>query len=350
MTDILTTYKNYLPPELRGLAWRVHPLDGKLLLFERDTGLNILLEGEETAHLRRVAPRTLLVAVTNICNLKCHFCYRDLKSPSEWTYDSLFEFCKQANEWGVLEMAFGGGEPLLFPEFTRLIHRLYTDTTLATNFTTNGMHLTDTFLQSIAGKYGNIRLSIYDTNHYEDTIRKLVANGARFGINWMITPDDLPTIEYKFLRLLELGVRDFLLLSYKGMDSRLHFSQAHYAQFADFIQRMYQSLNGLAQIKLDVCWGHSLPDIPRLFMQEDCGALDDFISITSDKQLKPCSFHHWTIPFETLSDVRDFWEKQCQKTVPAMTGGCARLPDRALNADASLNVTVFESIPLIASH
>lgn len=338
----LTSFIDYLPPPIQHLKWRTHPQDGKMLLFERDTGLNVLLEGDETAHLTRIAPRTLLVAVTNVCNLQCHFCYRNLKSPSDWTVDSLLDFCKQADEWGVLEMAFGGGEPMLFPEWERFIHQLYDETQLAVNFTTNGMYLTDEFLGSIAGKYGNIRLSLYDTNHYEDTIRLLVKNGARFGVNWMITPDDLPTLEHKFLRLLELGVRDFLLLSYKGADARLHFSHEHNVEFADFLNRMYKSLNGLAQLKLDVCWGKSLPDVPRLFTHEDCGALDDFISITSDKQLKPCSFHQWTVPFDTLNDVRAFWEKHRQRMIPAATGGCARLPDRALNSDGSLNVTIIQ--------
>ena len=69
--NILHTYPTYLPPQVRDLNWQPHPLDGALLLFERETGLNIKLEGEETAHLQRLAPRTLLIAVTNICNLSC---------------------------------------------------------------------------------------------------------------------------------------------------------------------------------------------------------------------------------------------------------------------------------------
>ena len=112
---MLNDYHKYLPSGLRGLNWQTHPLDGALLLFDRDTGLNIKLEGEETTDLERNAPRTLLIAVTNICNLQCPFCYRDLKSASDWTYASLLEFCQAASEWGVLEVAFGGGEPMLFP-------------------------------------------------------------------------------------------------------------------------------------------------------------------------------------------------------------------------------------------
>ena len=330
MTDILSTYTDYLPPEVRGMNWRLHPLDGKLLLFEREAGLNALLEGDETSHLQRIAPRTLLIAVTNICNLTCHFCYRNLKSPSAWTHESLLEFCQQASEWGVLETAYGGGEPMLFPKWERFIHELYDTSALCINFTTNGMLLTEPFLKSIDGKYGNIRLSIYDTNHYEKTIEMLVGNGARFGINWLITPDELHGIESKFLRLLGLGVRDFLLLGYKGADRSMHLNRQQVDEFAAFVNKMYAALNGLAQIKLDICWGDALSGVPRLFERGDCGAGDDFLSITSDKQIKPCSFHQWTIPFETLADVRAFWEQKRKVNEAAQIGGCARLPNRGL--------------------
>jgi len=342
-------FLTYLPPEMRALPWRASPLDGKMLLFERDSGLNVLLEGDETAHLQRVAPRTLLIAVTNICNLTCHFCYRNLKSPSAWTYESLMEFCRAASDWGVLEVAFGGGEPTLFKNFEHFIHELHDTSGLCVNFTTNGMLLTDDFLRSIAGKYGNIRVSLYDTNHWETTIQRLVANNARFGVNWLITPDELPGIEAKFLKLLGLGVRDFLLLSYKGSDpmtegnpgGKLHFTRAQHDEFAAFVNRMYTALNSIAQIKLDACWGDMLPGVPRLFETADCGAGDDFLSITSDKRIKPCSFHHWTIPFETLGDVRAYWEKQRTNRQAAATGGCARLPFRALTETGGLSHEVI---------
>ena len=91
MTDSTVPIKQYLPTSIRNLPWKAHPLDGKLLLFERNTGLNILLEGDEMLHFRRAAPRTLLIAVTNACNLTCDYCYRDLKSRSLWGYETLLQ-------------------------------------------------------------------------------------------------------------------------------------------------------------------------------------------------------------------------------------------------------------------
>lgn len=329
----LSPFLMYLPPELRQLNWQPYPLDSKLLLFNRDTGLNVLLDGDETAHLERVAPRTLLIAVTNICNLSCSFCYRDLKLASAWTYETLLEFCRAASDWGVLEVAFGGGEPMLFKGWERFIHALYDTSPLCINFTTNGMLLTDSFLKSIEGKYGNIRISLYDTNDWSTSIQRLVTNGARFGVNWLITPDELPQIEAKFLNLLSLGVRDFLLLSYKGGNPSLHLSYQQYDEFNHFVNRIHNSLNGIAQIKLDVCWGHAVQNVPVLFERDDCGAGSDFLSITSDRQIKACSFHHWSIPFNTLADVRAYWKKQHQNRHAAAIAGCARLQDRAVNFD-----------------
>lgn len=327
------TFLPFLPPPLRTLNWRTHPLDGKLLLFERETGLNALLEGDETQHLQRIAPRTLLVAITNACNLTCDFCYRDLESRSLWRYETLMQFCREADQWGVLEMAFGGGEPMLFPRWQDFILEMHETTQLCLNFTTNGMLLTEDFLSAVAGKYGQIRVSLYEDNHYTETIRLMVDCGARFGVNWLITPSELPNIEHKFLSILALGVRDFLLLSYKGSEASMHLNADECQRFSDFLNKVYQQLGTAVTLKLDVCWGDTLPDVPRLFQDEDCGAGDDFLSITSDKLVKPCSFQQTGggIPFDTMDGLRAIWNARRHMRQPALLGGCARLPHRGLN-------------------
>jgi MoaA/NifB/PqqE/SkfB family radical SAM enzyme len=331
MTDLASSFRHYLPPPLRYLPWRAHPLDGKLLLFERSTGLNVLLEGDETRYLRRTAPRALLVAVTNACNLTCDFCYRDLQSRSRWRYDTLIAFCQEADLWGVLEVAFGGGEPMLFPRWQDFICQLYDTTNLCINFTTNGTLLTESFLHAVAGRYGEIRVSLYEDNNWPATIRRLTDCGARFGVNWLITHDELKTIGRKFSQLLALDVRDFLLLSYKGCPgSKLHLSGTDYQHLASFINQQYAQHGREIQIKLDVCWGDVLPQVPRLFATADCEAGDDFLSITSDLRVKPCSFHHTALPFETMRDVQAYWHRWRKVLQAAPVGGCARLPHRGL--------------------
>jgi ribosomal protein L7/L12 len=62
-------------------------LDGALLLFDRESGTNVLFEGEELAHLRQRAPRSVQFGITNACNLACQFCSRDRAAESRWTLE-----------------------------------------------------------------------------------------------------------------------------------------------------------------------------------------------------------------------------------------------------------------------
>jgi MoaA/NifB/PqqE/SkfB family radical SAM enzyme len=335
MDSLVNEFLRFLPPVLRGLPWRAHPLDGSLLLFERSSGLNMLLEGDETAHLQRLAPRTLLIAVTNACNMTCPFCYRDLESRSGWRYDTLLDFCREADVWGVLEVAFGGGEPMLFPQWQEFITELHDTTQLCINFTTNGTLLTAEFLHAIKGRYGQIRLSIYEDNYWAETVKLLADQQVRFGVNWLITPAELPTLEAKFGSLLQRGVRDFLLLSYKGTERDMHLNREQYQRLAHFLNRTHAALGSSVALKLDVCWGDTLNTVPRLFQSSDCGAGDEFMSITSDKLIKPCSFFgtHSGIPFDTLADVRSYWQQRRADRIAAQIGGCARLPERGLSGE-----------------
>jgi MoaA/NifB/PqqE/SkfB family radical SAM enzyme len=275
-----------------------------------------------------------LIAVTNACNLTCPFCYRDLDSRSLWRYETLLDFCQEADQWGVMEIALGGGEPMLFPRWLEFIRELYDTTGLCLNFTTNGMLITEEFLRDVAGCYGQLRVSLYDDNDWMRTVQLLAKNKARFGVNWLISPDQLAVIEEKFVQLLALGVRDFLLLGYKGADPALHLKGDDYQKLARFVNGIYQRLGSAVQIKLDICWGNSLPNVPRLFVQEDCGAGDDFLSITSDKHVKDCSFQGtaMALHFDTVADLRRLWEERRLNKRPALLGGCARLPNRGLGA------------------
>lgn len=342
MDDLLTTYSSFLPPELRRLPWRAHPLGGKLLLFERNSGLNLLLDGDETAHLRRLAPRTLLIAITNACNLTCDFCYRDLANPSLWRYESLLEFCRAADEWGVLEVAFGGGEPMLFPHWADFINEVYASTRLCLNFTSNGILFNEAFLQAIAGKYGQIRVSLYEDNHWPQTVSLLTRCRARFGVNWLITPAELPRLDSKFAQLWVLGARDFLLLSYKGADAALHLQGEQLQQLSAFVNTIHRQFGSQVTLKLDSCWGNALPEVPRLFAADDCSAGDEFLSITSNRQVKVCSFQQTSagIRFETVDDLRVIWEERRLLRQPALIGGCARLPERGLSEGGNHNALI----------
>jgi hypothetical protein len=174
--------------------------------------------------------------------------------------------------------------------------------------------------------YGQIRLSLYDDNNYPASIDRMVKCGARFGVNWMIVPQMLPTFENQLRNLVRKGVRDFLLLRYKGNDSALHLSFDEMKRFDEILARLYEEFRSDVTLKLDICWGQQIGGVPLLFPIKDCGAGDDFLSITSDKKVKVCSFVETvhSIPFDSISDLRQIWGDLRGKCEPLSIGGCGR--------------------------
>lgn len=319
-----------VPPELA--RFRRFELDDALLLFDRDSGLNALCEGPETIGLRQCAPRVAQFGLTNHCNMACEFCSRDVTAESTWTADAIVQFARELADAGVLELAFGGGEPWTFPRFGALVRRLHDETPLAINFTTNGLALTAERLAGIRGAYGQLRLSLYDDNDWRERVALLVHERARFGVNYLVTPERVRTLASVALELAALGCRDVLLLSYNGRDRSLHLSAAQTAQLGATVRALARGLAGRCELKLDACWGDRLLGVPRLFERNDCGAGRDFVAVTSDRKLTSCSFHHDAIPVASGWDLVARWREERARLARASTiPGCAREPGYGLD-------------------
>jgi len=310
---------------------RAFPLDGALLFFDRTTGANVRCDGPETAHFRQRSPRAVQFGITNRCNLACTFCSRDLDAASTWTADDAFALLRDLAAAGVLEVAFGGGEPFAFRGLDELIARLWDETPLAPSVTTNGLLLDDARLRRLRGRYGQIRVSLYDDNDWRATVARCAGHGARFGVNYLVTPARLDTLEAIVLELVALGCRDVLLLSYNGRDPALHLAPAATRDLERRVALLHRSLGARVALKLDVCWGERLEAVPRLFDRADCGAGRDFVVITSDRALQPCSFHHVRIPIRTAADVMAAWRDEGSLALPARDPGCAREPGYGLH-------------------
>ena len=310
-------------------TWRDWELDGKLLRFQRETGTNQLIQSRRTAGLRQRAPRFLHVALTNACNMDCAFCYRPRQAPSLWSLDDLLQLAHRAAAWGVLELTFGGGEPLVFPRFDELLRRIWTETPLCPSFTTNGVLLTAGLLRAIAGHYGQIQLSVYEDQAPLDRMALLGRERARFGLNVLATPRRLRTLELDVHRWYWLGVRDILLLSYKGDDPSMHLSPGQCVQLAASVQRLRRRFGPALQFKVDVCWGRRLAGLPQLFDEADCGAGDSFLSVTSDRRVQPCSFHHQSVPFDDLDQIESIYHDHRPHRTPAARRGCGRGADNS---------------------
>lgn len=128
--------------------------------FDRSNGNNILInelilpQAEWT-----VAPRQISVALTNLCDLHCEFCYAP-KIKATLSFNYLKKWLKEIDQLGTFGVGFGGGEPTLYPKFAELCEFTANETDLAVTFTTHGHRLTDDLLSYIKGNVHFIRISI----------------------------------------------------------------------------------------------------------------------------------------------------------------------------------------------
>jgi MoaA/NifB/PqqE/SkfB family radical SAM enzyme len=303
-------------------TWRSYSLDDAILLFDRASGTNLRVQNEFTRGQRRAAPRVVMFAITNRCNLTCSFCSRDTDTPSQWTVDAAFEMLAGLAAQGTLEIAFGGGEPLAFRGFDRLVLRLANETSLALHVTTNGVLLTPERADRLRHAIGEFRLSVYDDNPWQETAAMLRDRGMRVGLNVLVTPARLIALPAILQHAAALGVRDVAVLSYLGDDASLRLTPHHDAALAAIIAA------SPVPSRVSVCMGDRLDPLPRLtplHLDGDCGAGRDFVVITADQKLKQCSFSDGGIAVANASDVVRAWEQHAAVlAAPVARGGCAR--------------------------
>jgi len=192
--------------------------------FDRKTGLHFLLDeiNPPTGKIS-ISPRTFSIAITNDCNANCPFCH----VPKGFDYlekDFIVDFCKKIDELGCLDIAIGGGEPLLHPEIVEICKSIWTETNLGISITSNGQLLTDSLIEDLSENISFIRISIdsinsetyreirnYDLDDIKQNLLKL-KDKIPFGINMVVSSKTISELDKMLDFAREIGAGELLLL------------------------------------------------------------------------------------------------------------------------------------------
>src|SRR5262249_49086933 len=194
-----------------------------LHLYDRISGLHILADevripGEE----RDEGPEVISIAVTNICDLSCSFCYAP-KSRHMLSVQEIIHWCRELDHLGTLEVAFGGGEPTLFPGLAEACQTIWSETKLGISITTHGHHLNQRLWENLKGFVSIVRVSIDAPEPSYSSIRGLPLAGAiknirqiegqvPIGINTVVNANTLGSLDELAMVVGDLGAVDWLLL------------------------------------------------------------------------------------------------------------------------------------------
>ncbi|UQN10660.1 radical SAM protein [Deinococcus sp. QL22] len=191
--------------------------------FDRVTGWNILIDECIVPEERwSVAPRQLSIALTNVCDLSCPYCYAP-KSRHQLELVRLKNWLLELSELECFGVGFGGGEPTLHPSFAEIVNFTATQTDLAVTFTTHGHHLDARLARQLEGSVHFIRVSVDGVGETYEAIRRkpfsdllkrleTARSLAPFGLNMVVNARIVGDLSAVATLAETLGARELLLL------------------------------------------------------------------------------------------------------------------------------------------
>jgi len=194
-----------------------------LHVFDRQTGLNILFdEVHDVPTSWSSAPRQVSIALTNLCDLHCKYCYAP-KHRAMLSAESVATWLEELDQAGCMGVGFGGGEPTLHPQFAEICQHAAKETQLAVTFTTHGHRLVHPLLERIAGNVHFIRVSVdgvkatYEAQRgrrFSDLLDRLrdARKIAPLGINVVVNESTIQELDKLAEVAHDINISELLLL------------------------------------------------------------------------------------------------------------------------------------------
>lgn len=275
--------------------WKLRCSAAGVHLFERSTGLNVLLdEIPVPASLYSRAPRQVSVALTNRCDLACPHCYAP-KSRDELPFEVITEWLAELDKHGTLGVGFGGGEPTLYREFVRLCQHVAQQTLLAVSFTTHGHHIDGDLAGRLRGSVHFIRVSMDGVGATYESIRRRpfsqllarlehVRAISRFGVNVVVNERTLPDLDDAACIAADAGACELLLLPQVAVRG----VPAIASRTLQGLRRWVESYRGPLRLCINEACADGFPTCDPLVEERGLRA---YAHIDAMGVLKPSSYH-----------------------------------------------------------
>ena len=190
-------------------VYKFSSFDSMKVLAWQDN-LRNMYEWSEGKDVKLMAPVSVTVDPTNICNVNCHWCiWKDFRkeNPITMPKNQLLEMPKFLKEWGVKSVCVaGGGEPLLHPNIVDFFHALQ-ENDLQVGLITNGIKLDDPEIREVVRdvcRWVGISVDAATSQTFQRVkktlvgdFKKVIDNIAWLGKNKL--PSGQPQIGLKFL-------------------------------------------------------------------------------------------------------------------------------------------------------
>jgi len=271
-----------------------------LFIYDRGSGLCIFVP--EAKSTRWLVPIYVQLQLTTACNRQCWWCYVEKNSIS-WDLVEAKKLLKFLDNWGVFGVALGGGEPFVYPHLVELVKYAWLETGLDVSLTTNGTASMQQ-VRDIEGYVSEVRVSVRTLDEIEN-VEKFIGRKFEMGVNLLVHKRNIGEVEGIVEKCLGLGVKDFLISSFRAVGAARKFRELELDDFSQ-VNRIVERFWNRATFKLD-CMLAEKTDLPKFpFKTPERGRI---IAITPDKKVKPSSLTDESYSFENPEEIPEIYRK-----------------------------------------
>jgi MoaA/NifB/PqqE/SkfB family radical SAM enzyme len=271
-----------------------------LFVYDRGSGLCIFVP--EAKSTRWLVPIYVQLQLTTACNRQCWWCYVEKNSMS-WDLVEAKKLLKFLDNWGVFGVALGGGEPFVYTHLAELVKYAWLETGLDVSLTTNGTASTQQ-VRDIEGYVSEVRVSVRTLDEIEN-VEKFIGRKFEMGVNLLVHKRNIGEVEEIVEKCLGLGVKDFLISSFRATGAARKFHELELDDFSQ-VEMIVKRFWNRATFKLD-CMLAEKTDLPKFpFKTPERGRI---IAITPDKKVKPSSLTDESYSFENPEEIPEIYRK-----------------------------------------
>lgn len=256
--------------------------------------------------------------ITRECPFNCPQCYKIEIENRNMDFSVLQKYIKEGLSKGVKLFVLNGGEPLLYPEFVKVL-KLIKHKKVVVNCFSSGYGLTDKIISEIktmpnlnfyislngsTKKINDLSRQGYDISL--KAIEKLRDNDCRFGINWVARKDNLDDFPEMVNLCEKYNVSMLSVTSNKLAENKSKIMSGldlnDIKKLAEYIKANQERIN----ISVEACFPQLTNQIRRLVNSDGCAAGYYNINISLEGMYLPCTHLYYPEKWDSLEE---YWEQ-----------------------------------------
>lgn len=234
-----------LPRDSYGLE-QVARRDGDYwTLFNRNTGAKIRMSFDPNAKTptKASAPELVDIKITDFCPYNCAYCYQGSTTEGKHANKELLSRLAFALEdLRVFEVALGGGETTLHPNFAEIV-QTFRSRGIVPNFTTKSLSwLTDPDMKSVLANMGSFAYTVESGSHVRKLVERLALVGLkpeRVSVQYVMGSSPIWELDSILEAAAEESIR-VTLLGYKTTGRGSFFKPNDYKGWLDVLSKKFE--------------------------------------------------------------------------------------------------------------